>query len=933
MLDNLYDMKGATSTLHDYIQESVNSLAQQGDLSSQHLSKVDTDPVKVQSTGTVKKSWHLVVDGPNGEEEELVIFMQGILSKVDLIPRNINGRVKMRAEIGNANQFECIRFTGKKALKLSRYVELTGGGSDLFKQGVENVQAINNYVGRYFLGVPLAKCSCSGGPDNIGISNRYFTSRTVVQYFKAKHDITTHVGDIVEVQMSMITFNTGRNVKMFSRLQAVTLLDNQYSKVKKLKRKIGYGTEDLSVKETREKLKKMRVDEVDMNIDDTGSPKNHELSFSFTFSEFSVKWNIQSHMTSTIPTITLEDTLSNVPDKILNEIIDCDLMQYEENRLFYAVCQHDICRMGPSGTCSLGPHWVVLERVPRSTNKCSDTQKTMSQGTRTGKPHYWNFLDIHRYTPANTLVEVMQLGIRHRRLVKCPSKHHFRYVVLQKLEKVQQRIMQIEVRGRGEERVADSINIIAGYPLSRVVRLLISDQWYGHISEPLLVNSGRLLDIIEAATILQLLQIDNIDCDQLTTGRTIVSSAVTHFSFSFQDEDSMEFISALIFPSLRHLRLARSGEPECIKAIMDHFCQHMQISSEVGMKIHKLFGPDLETLLLGLGHVHCLDMRGSSDEITNILIGVLVALRIKPTQLRLLRFPMAHDNRPVSDLLRSSALPASCTVTTGVYDSYCQPDTVWKMVDNKLEGTEYGGKDDIGWKQVGPARCTEFACKKKKKKKGKRKIANRGANTLVLLVKRISGWMISTTIVANLGHKDRMVLPLLGESRWKEARLGTTSFNMIWRLSVLRADRWSVVRECKGGRLPGCDGWLVQSTYCTDKLSNIGAAQRSVSKSVHVGRKTKARFPRHSQGRRIEVGDVLHYGVRRDVNRTIYFESGTADERALEDGKNPVHKFNDLRSIPNIVIDHRGGGEVEINICGVIFAWQTPSMIAQKEVE
>ncbi|KAJ7983065.1 hypothetical protein DFH06DRAFT_1318524 [Mycena polygramma] len=300
-LDEHYPIDDAAASLEDIMQSRRKALKERVVTGIQHLSDLDLDNVFVVGAGNVKQDWHITTKDDSGEEQELVVRFQGVLSKADLVPSNLK------------------RPDARKALQLSQHVQLNGMGVPSFAKGLYNVEAAHSLFSRYFVGTPMMKWSSPGGPGTIPATNRYFvwkeddpeaiavpfqpstdpmgvlerlsgnqlvhTADNEVLYFKrgidpgTQHEVydptfpgAFRVEDIVEVQMSLVRFSMGGKVKMFCRLQSLTLLDNRYTKIadakreatkppttKLLRRKIGYADEDEQLMRAKLQAKKLRL--------------------------------------------------------------------------------------------------------------------------------------------------------------------------------------------------------------------------------------------------------------------------------------------------------------------------------------------------------------------------------------------------------------------------------------------------------------------------------------------------------------------------------------------------------------------------------------------------------------------------------------------------------------------------------------------------
>ncbi|KAJ7156489.1 hypothetical protein C8R43DRAFT_1125690 [Mycena crocata] len=276
-----------------------------------HLADVNTDKVNVTEMHEGRTNWRLCMKEEDDDvSDELVLRVQGILTKNNLVPKNVAS---------------CPQ---SKAMFLSQFVEICGERTSTFDDSMKGVAAVYECFGRYLAGVKLNKPADSekNGQMFFSAANRVFTAQSdapseqdndfqdgldplrklvkfktgelihapenIVRYYKRVQEddespaVYQHyvpgafaVGDIVELQVSFVALAAGNNkVKITNRLQAVTLLDNKYSEARMfldaktaktaranasvrmtvnpaVRRKIGYFAEDT---DDERKLKKRR---------------------------------------------------------------------------------------------------------------------------------------------------------------------------------------------------------------------------------------------------------------------------------------------------------------------------------------------------------------------------------------------------------------------------------------------------------------------------------------------------------------------------------------------------------------------------------------------------------------------------------------------------------------------------------------------------
>ncbi|KAJ7270201.1 hypothetical protein C8J57DRAFT_1508245 [Mycena rebaudengoi] len=215
--------------------------------------------MSIQRTGGKKKTWRL---GPN-EQDELVICMQGIISKLELQPGNVT------------------KFGSNSAVNLTQSIEIVGLGGPNFQRCVEVSHSIHQFYAQNFVGVNMSRWDVDDntygvklklatrfftstleepkavavplqpGTDLLGVLQKFegshlvHTSENVVRYYRKAVDPKTQdnvydvtfpgtfkIGDIVEVHGSLVAFTTkkGKEMRMHFGLHSVTLLDASFSK-------------------------------------------------------------------------------------------------------------------------------------------------------------------------------------------------------------------------------------------------------------------------------------------------------------------------------------------------------------------------------------------------------------------------------------------------------------------------------------------------------------------------------------------------------------------------------------------------------------------------------------------------------------------------------------------------------------------------------
>ncbi|KAJ7915334.1 hypothetical protein B0H13DRAFT_2324433 [Mycena leptocephala] len=291
-MDKHYDIAKAAITLEALSKERRAAIGAVFKAEVKHLSDLDADVTSIVDTGN-KSSWRMCVKTEGDEVMDEVVFrVQGILIKNNLVPKNTDS---------------C---PVRKVGFICQHIEICGLESDTFKEAVAKTEEVNDRFAEHFSSVTvlrLARPKTSLGAA-LSASNRLFTHKTdapteqdnefaegvdptgvldrlktrdlihapdnMVRYYKCvpdpnkeskvKYETTVpgifKAGDIVEVQLSFVGIQTGHHeVKVTTRLQAVTLLDASFTKAatvarnlaktdhkpqQAVRRKVGYFYED-----------------------------------------------------------------------------------------------------------------------------------------------------------------------------------------------------------------------------------------------------------------------------------------------------------------------------------------------------------------------------------------------------------------------------------------------------------------------------------------------------------------------------------------------------------------------------------------------------------------------------------------------------------------------------------------------------------------
>ncbi|KAJ7115113.1 hypothetical protein C8R43DRAFT_1138248 [Mycena crocata] len=288
-MDEFYDTAGAGKTLEKISTERMTALVEMKEEAIQHLAEIDIDSIVVVETGHSRKTWRLCSrEDEHGISDEIVFRVQGVITKNNLIPKNV------------------ISCPQKKVLFITQQADICGLDSAVFKTAMAKLEEINDRFEEHFCGqtvVKLTRPFSSVGPT-FTASNRLFTSKNdapteqdnpflfgvdplgalakakgndlihapenMVRYFKwqkpdeskgsSKYIETVpgafKSGDLVEMQISFVAIlGKHKDIRITSRLQAITLLDNGFTRAatvarnahkaipvvqKAVRRKVGY---------------------------------------------------------------------------------------------------------------------------------------------------------------------------------------------------------------------------------------------------------------------------------------------------------------------------------------------------------------------------------------------------------------------------------------------------------------------------------------------------------------------------------------------------------------------------------------------------------------------------------------------------------------------------------------------------------------------
>ncbi|KAJ7617677.1 hypothetical protein DFH06DRAFT_1145103 [Mycena polygramma] len=298
--------KQAPVKLEETAVASKERLKERAQDNVQHLSdSLRLENVFVTDTGRQHKTWRLcTVQDDDDAVDEVIFRMQGVVSKNELVPRSIHRQGYYLLEWSATHKLRC---TSAKAIFLSQHIEICGLKTKSFEDAVKNLFNIHQKFAQHIAGVPFSDLVTRDSPDGpyLSANNRIFTHRSdapteqdnlfeegldavgrlaklkgtdlihapenIVKYFRIStgtdggHYVREvpgafKVGDLVEIQLSFVAMMSHKTVKVTNRLQALTLLDESFSRSAidirlsaiavqpsvqvGIRRKIGYFKED-----------------------------------------------------------------------------------------------------------------------------------------------------------------------------------------------------------------------------------------------------------------------------------------------------------------------------------------------------------------------------------------------------------------------------------------------------------------------------------------------------------------------------------------------------------------------------------------------------------------------------------------------------------------------------------------------------------------
>ncbi|KAJ7229637.1 hypothetical protein C8J57DRAFT_1534392 [Mycena rebaudengoi] len=261
-MDKFYDLKAAANKLEEISKGRRAALAARASPVIQHLSDIDVEMLQVAEAGAQKKNWRLcVAEIEPGVLDEVVLRIQGVLTKNNLVPKNVNSIPQRKRQF------------------LGQHTEICGVNTGTFDACIRNMANINEKFEQHLCSITAASTaettglfgklfSASNclftlrseaptgqdtdfqlGVDPLGLLNQLKTAdmihspENMVKYYKMCETANGKIsyeetvpgvfkaGDIVEMQVSFVAIlNAQKAVKVTNRLQALTLLNHEFTK-------------------------------------------------------------------------------------------------------------------------------------------------------------------------------------------------------------------------------------------------------------------------------------------------------------------------------------------------------------------------------------------------------------------------------------------------------------------------------------------------------------------------------------------------------------------------------------------------------------------------------------------------------------------------------------------------------------------------------
>ncbi|KAJ7161105.1 hypothetical protein C8R46DRAFT_1038267 [Mycena filopes] len=280
-MDNHYDTDAAATVLEQTASSRRDALKERANRCIVHLADIKTNDLHITEMVEGRKNWRLSTqDADDNVSDEIVVRLQGVLTRNNLVPKNARSTFdasmaslttidqRFRDFLAGTDVMGCsddARRRGRGFLASNRVFSLR---SDVpteqdtnFHEGVDPVGALTRLKAGELIHAPenIVKYYKRVQTEDGSAIQCLLTESSTPRY-ESHFPGGFHTGDIVEMQVTFVAIGTGAHkVKVTTRLQALTLLDNQFSKDAEsrrelalrgpignpaVRRKVGYFMED-----------------------------------------------------------------------------------------------------------------------------------------------------------------------------------------------------------------------------------------------------------------------------------------------------------------------------------------------------------------------------------------------------------------------------------------------------------------------------------------------------------------------------------------------------------------------------------------------------------------------------------------------------------------------------------------------------------------
>ncbi|KAJ7131650.1 hypothetical protein C8R43DRAFT_956877 [Mycena crocata] len=132
-------------------------------------------------------------------------------------------------------------------------------------------------------------------------------------------------------------------------------------------------------------------------------------------------------------------------------------------------------------------------------------------------------------------------------------------------------------------------------------------------------GATHLLDVLESAPCLSVLQLDDVAAGAVPAGRRVTLPLLTHLHFTFTDHLPLPIVHALHVPRLAHIKVLVHGYSTSFGALVRGCEQMFAHAATVDLGLQARHLPDFRTLLPRLENVECLDVRESVDAVAEVI--------------------------------------------------------------------------------------------------------------------------------------------------------------------------------------------------------------------------------------------------------------------------------------------------------------------------